>query len=507
MASPAELPPCDLLVVGGGINGAGIARDAAGRGLSVVLVEQDDLAAHTSSASTKLIHGGLRYLEYGEFRLVREALHERERLLRIAPHLIRPLDFVLPQGPGSRPGWLIRLGLFLYDRLGGRQTLPRSRAVDLADPRWGAGLRPGIARGFVYADAAVDDSRLVVLNARDAADRGARIMTRTRMASARVANGAWLAQLAPQAGPPLTIRARVLVNAAGPWVASLRDSLQGVERAGGVTLVKGSHIVIPALYPGKHAFLLQQPDGRVVFTIPWLDRFTMIGTTDVPVGPEERAAPQISAAEVEYLCAAVNRWFAREIGPDAVIGSWSGVRPLFDDGKADAKAITRDYVLQLGTSARGRHAGPQVLSVLGGKLTTYRRLAEHALEKLGPWLPAGTGTPWTAGAALPGGDLPAGFPAQVRARWPFLPDPVALRMAAAYGTEIDRIIGSSASWAELGEDFGSGLTEAEVRHLVTREWAQTAEDVLWRRTRLGFTAEPGTGPQLAAWLEANPCRS
>lgn len=503
----------DLLVVGGGINGVGIARDAVGRGLSVLLVERDDLAAHTSSASTKLIHGGLRYLEYYEFRLVREALQERERLIRIAPHISWPLRFVLPQPKGGRPGWMIRIGLWLYDHLGGRQSLPGSQGVDLREPRWGAGLKPGLTRGFAYSDAWVDDARMVVLNAIDAAERGATILTGTAMTAARVEGDCWQVALAPNpdrpgAGiaAPLEVRARALVNAAGPWAGHLLDGVAGVTREGGITLVKGSHLIVPRLYPGDHAFILQQEDGRIVFTIPYEHDYTLIGTTDVLVGLDERDRPQIGTAEIDYLCAAVNRYFAREIGPADVVRTYSGVRPLYDDGSADAKAITRDYVLQL-----GRQASPQVLSVLGGKLTTYRRLAEHALEQLGPWLPGQAGGQagsqgWTDRAPLPGGDLPAGgfraFLAQCRLRWPFLPVAVAERLAHAYGTRIERIIGEASDWAGLGRDFGAGLTEAEVRYLVAHEWARTSEDILWRRTKLGLGADPALAQQLTEWLAA-----
>lgn len=497
----------DLLVVGGGINGAGIARDAAGRGLAVLLVERDDLAAHTSSASTKLIHGGLRYLEYYEFRLVREALQERERLLRIAPHISWPLRFVLPQPQGGRPGWMIRAGLFIYDRLGGRQSLPRSQGVNLADPQWGAGLKPGLQRGFAYSDGWVDDARLVVLNALDAAERGAAILTGTVLAGARVEGTMWAADLAPNPAAaasgiaePCTVRARAIVNAAGPWAGDLIAALPGVRRDGGIALVKGSHIIVPPLYPGDHAFLLQQPDGRIVFTIPYQHRYTLIGTTDVPVGDAERARPQISAAEIDYLCQAVRLYFARKVGPQDVVATYSGVRPLYDDGSKDAKAITRDYVLQL-----GRAHGPQVLSVLGGKLTTYRRLAEHALDKLAPFLPS-AGPAWTGSVPLPGGDMPEGgfaaFLGEVRERWPFLPADVAARMAHAYGTRLAGLIGAAASWAELGEDFGSGLTEAELRYLVAHEWAASAEDVLWRRTKLGLGAPPGLAERVSQWLAA-----
>ena len=503
---PQDGDSVDLLVVGGGINGVGIARDAVGRGLSVLLVERDDLAAHTSSASTKLIHGGLRYLEYYEFRLVREALQERERLIHIAPHISWPLRFVLPQPKGGRPGWMIRIGLWLYDHIGGRQSLPGSHGVNLRDPRWGEGLKPGLTRGFVYSDAWVDDARMVVLNAIDAAERGATILTGTAMTGARIEGEGWVVALAPNPDrpgipAPIEVRARAVVNAAGPWAGNLLDGVDGVGREGGITLVKGSHIVVPQLYPGDHAFILQQEDGRIVFTIPYEHRYTLVGTTDVLVGADQRNRPQISPEETEYLCAAVNRYFAREIAPPDVVRSYSGVRPLYDDGSADAKAITRDYVLQL-----GRKAAPQVLSVLGGKLTTYRRLAEHALEQLLPWLPrAGKG--WTATAPLPGGDLPRGgfaaFVAQCRSRWPFLPADVAERMAHAYGTRIERVIGEATDWAGLGHDFGRGLTEAEVRYLVGHEWARTAEDILWRRTKLGLGAAPELAQHVTEWLAAN----
>ena len=502
---------CDVLVIGGGINGAGVARDAAGRGLRVVLVERDDLAGHTSSASTKLIHGGLRYLEYYEFRLVREALQERERLLAIAPHISRPLRFVVPRPQGGRPAWLIRLGLLLYDRLGGRQSLPRSQAVDLADPVWGEGLRPDLiqhfAKGFAYSDAWVDDARLVVLNALDAAERGARVLTGTAFVGARIAGDRWAVDLAPNPAAarsplagPVTLRARVIGGAAGPWADDVIAALPQVRRQGRLALVKGSHLIVPRLYPGDHAFLLQQADGRIVFTIPYQGRFTLIGTTDVVVGGEERQHPQISPAEIDYLCAAVQPFFARAVSAADIVSTYSGIRPLYDDGSADAKAITRDYVLQL-----GRGEGPQVLSVLGGKLTTYRRLAEHALARLAPWLPT-AGPAWTDAVPLPGGDLPVGgitaFLAEVRARWPFLPGDVAERMGRAYGTRLAAVLGPATGWADLGEDFGQGLTEAELRYLARHEWAASAEDVLWRRTKLGLTAPPDFAGRIDRWFAA-----
>ncbi|MES2492203.1 MAG: glycerol-3-phosphate dehydrogenase [Pseudomonadota bacterium] len=494
----------DLLVVGGGINGTGIARDAAGRGMDVLLVEQHDLASHTSSASTKLLHGGLRYLQYYEFRLVREALQERERLLHIAPHISRPLQFVIPLRHGSRPAWMLRAGLWFYDRIGGRQTLPRSQAMGPDNLQWREGLIAGVRRGFAYWDAWVDDARLVVLNAVDAAERGATILTRTGLIGARAQGEMWLADLRASDGPdaaPMQVRARMIINAAGPWAGSLRGMLDGVDRDGEVRLVKGSHIVVPQLYRGEHACLLQQSDGRVVFTIPYQNAFTLIGTTELPAEANERARPHITAGEVDYLCAAVNGYFKREIAPDDVQWSYSGVRPLFDDGKADVTAISRDYVLHL-----DRTAGPPVLNVFGGKLTTYRRLAEHALAKAAPHLPHARGE-WTATTPLPGGDLPAGgfvpFLAQVRQRWPFLPAAAADRMARAYGTRIEGVLAEATTWDDLGEDFGSWLTEAEARWLVRQEWAVSAEDILWRRTKLGLTCAPETALRLEAWLGTN----
>ncbi|WCT79548.1 glycerol-3-phosphate dehydrogenase [Novosphingobium humi] len=496
------LPPLadyDLLVIGGGINGAGIARDAAGRGLKVLLVERDDLAAHTSSASTKLIHGGLRYLEYYEFRLVREALQERERLIHIAPHISWPLRFVLPQPKGGRPGWMIRIGLWLYDHIGGKQTLPPSHGIDLRDPRWGAGLKPGLAKGFVYSDAWVDDARLVVLNAIDAAERGATIRTGVTATGAKIEDDHWLIDLSSAQGAE-QVRARAVVNAAGPWVGAMLGAIPQAQAHGGIRLVKGSHIIVRRVYPGDHAFILQKKDGRIVFTIPYQDGFTLVGTTDLLVGEAERDAPKISAEEVDYLCATVNDYFEGQIGPDDVVSTYSGVRPLYDDGGADAKAITRDYVLKL-----GRESGPQVLSIFGGKLTTYRRLAEHALEMLEPFLPSMRGG-WTGTAPLPGGDFTGGFAAflaDVRRRWPFLSAELAARLAHAYGSRIERILDDAQSLGDLGEDFGHGLYEAELRYLADREWARTSADVLWRRSKLGLTAPPDMARRVDQWLEQN----
>jgi glycerol-3-phosphate dehydrogenase len=475
--------PVDLLIVGGGVNGAGIARDAAGRGLSVLLVEQDDLAAWTSSASSKLIHGGLRYLEYYEFRLVREALIEREVLLASAPHIIHPLRFVLPHHAGLRPGWMLRAGLFLYDHLGGRQRLPGARRVNLrADPT-GAALKADYRRGFEYSDAAVDDSRLVVLLARDAAERGARIRVRTRLVEARREGGLWQAVIQRDDGTRETVAARAIVNAAGPWVEQLQG-LTGVADDGRtVRLVKGSHIVVPRLFDGDHAYTLQNGDGRVVFAIPYQDRFTLVGTTDIPYQGDPARA-EASAEEIDYLCRTIADYFEVSPTPADVVWAFSGVRPLFDDGQNNASAVTRDYVLDLDQD------GPPLLTIYGGKITTFRRLAEHALEKLQGAMAFAAG-PWTHDAKLPGGegDLDA-LRRDVAAHRPWLPADVLERMIHAYGARIDAVLGDAASWADLGRDHGAGLTEREVRYLIDHEWAREPADILWRRTKLGLHMTP-----------------
>ncbi|MGH8698191.1 MAG: glycerol-3-phosphate dehydrogenase, partial [Burkholderiales bacterium] len=385
----------DLLVIGGGINGVGVARDAAGRGLSVLLVEKDDLGAHTSSASSKLIHGGLRYLEQFEFRLVAESLAEREVLLRIAGHLVRPMRFIMPHVPLLRPRWMIRTGLFLYDHLGRRTRLPGSHAVRLDRPPYSAGLKPEYRHGFVYSDCWVDDARLVVATARDARNRGARILTRTECLAAKRENGIWRAQLRGRQGG-LDVTARAIVNAAGPWVKAVLNERLHQPSRDNVRLVRGSHIVVPRLYEGDHAFILQNDDRRVVFMIPYEDRCTLVGTTDVP-HEGDPSRPRASAAEVEYLCRAASRYLARAVSPAEVHWHFAGVRPLYDDGSANPSAVTRDYVLRLDSD----QAAAPVLSVFGGKLTTYRRLAEHAIEKLAPWFPS-MGSAWSAGAPLPG---------------------------------------------------------------------------------------------------------
>jgi glycerol-3-phosphate dehydrogenase len=482
----------DLLVVGGGINGAGIARDAAGRGLSVTLVEQDDLASATSSASTKLVHGGLRYLELLEFRLVREALAERERLLAIAPHIIRPMRFVLPHVRGLRPRWLIRLGLLFYDHAGRRRSLPGSRGIRLAGAGFGAPLDPLIAHGFLYSDCWVDDSRLVVLNALDAAERGARILPRTRFVSAVAAgDGTWTATCEDRcAARRFSLRCRAIVNAAGPWVEPVLRQVQLHRHAGSqVRLVKGSHIVVRKLYDGEHAYTLQHPDGRVVFAIPYEDEFTVIGTTDVAYAGDPGSAA-ISAEETGYLCGTISRYFpGRRPGPADIVWSYVGVRPLFDDESEDISKVTRDYKLEVAEGAGGAMA----LSVYGGKITTYRRLAEAAMTRLLARSPRPRG-PWTSRAPLPGGDLPRGDPAaflaDCRRRWPELPAGLLRRLARSYGTRIEQVLGAARSTGQLGRPLGAGLTEAEVQYLRCHEWARHASDVLWRRTKLGLHMSP-----------------
>jgi glycerol-3-phosphate dehydrogenase len=494
----------DLLVVGGGINGAGIARDAAGRGLSVLLVEQADLANHTSSASTKLIHGGLRYLEYGEFRLVREALIERERLWGMAPHIIWPLRFVLPQTHSPRPAWMVRLGLFLYDHLGGRKKLPGTETVALDRSPYGAGLATRTGKGFVYSDCWVEDSRLVVLNARDAADRGATIATHTRLVSAARVGDHWSARIVDRTGEH-AVRARMLVNAAGPWVSDVLGRTKGARSDSAVRLVKGSHIVVPRLYEGDHALMLQNDDRRIVFAIPYEGDFTLIGTTDQP-WTEAPGPATISADETDYLLATVNRYFTRQVSAGDIVWRYAGIRPLHDDHARSASAVTRDYVLDLDGGGDGGGGRAPILSVFGGKITTYRKLAEHALAELGGVMP-GLGDAWTAGAVLPGGDMPdadfEAFLASETAARPGLPAALIRRLARAYGTRIAVILGEARTMAELGEEFGGGLTQREVDYLVANEWARSAEDILYRRSKLGLHVPGATHTRLDAYLETD----
>jgi glycerol-3-phosphate dehydrogenase len=475
----------DLAIVGGGINGAGIAADAAGRGLTVLLVEQGDLAGATSWVSSKLIHGGLRYLEHWEFRLVREALAEREVLLAKAPHLIHPLRFVLPHVKGMRPRGLIRLGLSLYDNLADRERLPASASLDLSRDPAGRALLPELLHGFSYFDCQVDDARLVVANAIDAAARGADVLTRTRLVAARMADGRWTLTL-DGGGEPRQVAARVMVNAAGPWVGdvarlALGDADKDVPR---IRLVKGSHVVVPRIAGAEDAYLMQSPDGRVVFALPYEERFTLIGTTDVPVAGDAADAA-ISAEEEDYLLSLTRRFFARPPAAADIVWRFAGVRPLVDDGAAKASAVTREYRLDLVAPP----GAPALLNVVGGKITTYRSLAEAVLAKLAPHLPQ-IGRPWTAGTPLSGGDVGEGglegYRFRLRRRYGGLPDPLLWRLSRLYGTRAETLLGDARTVADLGADVGGGLSEREVDYLKAHEWARTADDVLWRRTKVGL---------------------
>ncbi len=471
----------DLAIIGGGINGAGLARDAAGRGLKVLLVEQNDLASGTSSASTKLIHGGLRYLAQGALWLVREALAEREVLLRIAPHLVHPMRFVLPAEAADRPAWMLHVGLFLYDWIGGRRTLPGRRIVDFTTDPVGVPLKRHFSRGFEYSDCTVDDARLVVLNAVDAAAHGASIRTRTRcMRAERAAE--WTLMLNAR-GRRDVATARVLVNAAGPWLALVAETVLRLDRALPLRLVKGSHIVVKRLFEHGRAYILPTPDGRVVFARPFGPDFTLIGTTDEDfVG--DPATPIVEPREIAYLCDAVNGYFRNRIGPGDVVWAFAGVRALHDDGSSSAKDTTREYVLTLDQEP-GR---APLLTVYGGKITTYRRLAEAALARLAGVLPVGPA--WTARRPLPGGDFKPGgddaVVADIRRTWPFLAERHARRLVTAYGTRVKLVLEGVASAADLGPCFGPDLTGAEIRYLMRHEWAETADDVLWRRSKLGL---------------------
>jgi D-erythritol 1-phosphate dehydrogenase len=482
----------DLLVIGGGINGVGIARDAAGRGLSVLLVEKDDLAAHTSSSSSKLIHGGLRYLEHAEFRLVAEALAEREVLLSIARHLVWPARFVMPHVRGLRPRWMIRIGLFLYDHLARRASLPGSHAVRLDAPPYDSGLRSHLKHGFVYSDCRVDDARLVVINAMDARRRGARVLTRCECLSACRVDGAWRATLTGN----LEVAATAIVNAAGPWVKRVLNERLGQPSSDGVKLVKGSHIVLPQLYRGDHAFILQNDDRRVVFMIPYGEQHTLVGTTDVPI--EEADAVEVSEAEVEYLCRAAGRYLARPVHAAQVVWRFAGVRPLYDDGKSDPSAITRDYTLRVGDAA----GATPVLSVYGGKITTYRRLAEHALRHLAPYFPGLRGD-WTASVPLIGGDFAGATREQARdaffARYATLPQHALRGLFRRHGMLAYDVLGPART-PELGRHFGGGLYAREIEYLAANEWARTAEDILWRRTKTGLDISEAQRAAVARWM-------
>ncbi|HKD56931.1 MAG TPA: glycerol-3-phosphate dehydrogenase [Hyphomicrobiaceae bacterium] len=493
----------DLAIIGGGINGCGVARDAAGRGLSVFLCDMGDLGGGTSSRSTKLIHGGLRYLEQFDFRLVREALAEREVIWAIAPHIVRPLRFVLPHQAGLRPAWVLRTGLFLYDHLGGRRRLPPTRRLDLASDAAGRPLKPGVfTTGFEYSDCWVDDARLVVLNARDAAERGAKICARTRAVEASRTREGWQVTLAEVgSGQRDTIAARVLINAAGPWVEAVATVARKHKLRGKVRLVQGSHIVVRQLFGHNRAYILQRPDGRIVFAIPYEGDFTLIGTTDRDYAgdPLEVSA---SDEEISYLCEAASAAFAQRLATGDVVWSYSGVRPLYDDGVSEAKAASRDYVLELDE----QEGAAPLLSIIGGKITTYRRLAEAALARLAMHLPAPHGLPagWTGTTPLPGGDFAPEALSEIvedlARAYPFLERAHVLRLAGAYGTRAWRMLGKARSALDLGRQFGATLTEAEVRYLIDQEWAVTAEDVLWRRSKLGLRLSAEEAAQLSAFM-------
>ncbi|QJQ06758.1 glycerol-3-phosphate dehydrogenase [Undibacterium piscinae] len=499
---------CDVLVVGGGINGAGIARDAAGRGLSVILCEKDDLASHTSSASSKLIHGGLRYLEYYEFNLVRKALIEREVLMRSAPHIISPLRFVMPHMKGLRPVWMLRAGLFLYDHLARRELLPGSHAVDLRHHAAGAPLKANLTRGFMYSDGWVDDARLVVLNAMDAREKGATVLTRTTCQSVLQKDGKWLAQLVDANGDTIQVKARSLINATGSWSAQFQQHCAPQAAGKTLRLIKGSHIVVKRLFDHPDAYIFQHPDGRIVFAIPYEKEFTLIGTTDLDYrGDINQVA--IEQQEISYLCQLSSLYFKRPIVPADVVWSYSGVRPLVDDGAADAKAITRDYRLELDQTAA------PMLTVFGGKITTFRKLAEDAVDMLAPLLSNHVKS-WTADACLPGGDLYgtgpdnravlefAGFEQAMQQQYDWLPPALVSRYAHAYGTKIHQLLQDCHSVDEMGEAIAPGLYVREVRYLMQFEWARNATDILWRRSKLGLHLPANTGQKLNTWMIENP---
>jgi len=510
----------DLLIVGGGINGCGIARDAAGRGLSVAVVEMNDLASATSSASTKLFHGGLRYLEYFEFRLVREALIERETLLRAMPHISWPMRFVLPYHKdmrfdsdtptskllgvfmpwmkGRRPAWLIRLGLFMYDHLGGRKILPGTKTLDLSGSREGRPLQERFTKAYEYSDCWVEDSRLVVLNARDAEARGAQIKTRTKVISAANENGHWRVETRDtENGELQTFHARMLVNAGGPWVGDIIQSKVRLNSREGVRLVRGSHIVTRRLYDHDKCYFFQGTDGRIIFAIPYETDFTLIGTTDAEHS-DPSVKPECTPEEQDYLLDFASQYFKQPLSRDDVVWTYSGVRPLYDDGASSATAATRDYTLKVDTSA-----GAPVLNIFGGKITTYRRLAESALDKITAELAVNKGR-WTAGVPLPGGDFPvdgvSGLIDDLKARYPFLSDFWAKRLVRAYGTEAADVLGDATDATDLGRDFGATLTETEVDWLMTHEYARTAEDVLWRRNKLGLRLNSDQSRALDDWM-------
>ncbi|WP_106478300.1 glycerol-3-phosphate dehydrogenase [Phytohalomonas tamaricis] len=487
----------DLFVIGGGINGTGIANDAAGRGLSVALCEQADLASATSSASSKLIHGGLRYLEHYEFRLVREALHEREVLLEKAPHIVWPLRFILPHRPHLRPAWMLRAGLFLYDHLSHRDNLPGAKAIkfDNINP-----LQPSIRKGFEYSDCWVDDARLVVLNALQARDAGAEILVRTRCTNAVEENGVWKITLENTlTGETLNRQARALVNAAGPWVESFIRGKTSRKPRYGIKMIKGSHIVTKRLNTDDRAYILQNKDNRIVFVLPYQEHYSLIGTTDVSYDGDPTKI-KISDQEIDYLLDVINTHFREPISRDDIVTSYSGVRPLCDDESSDPSAMTRDYTLDLDGSPEKKSA--PMLSIFGGKITTFRKLSEAAMAQLAPFFPA-MGKPWTAEAKLPGGNIPGRleYAAALEKYYPFLGKERAVRYASSYGTLCEHFLEGTTSADDLGEDFGAGLTQAEVDYLVSNEWAHDVQDILWRRTKMDLRLNSEQKRHLADYLQ------
>jgi glycerol-3-phosphate dehydrogenase len=498
---------CDVLVVGGGINGTGIARDAAGRGLSVILCEKDDLASHTSSASSKLIHGGLRYLEYYEFGLVRKALIEREVLMRSAPHIISPLRFVMPHMKGLRPAWMLRAGLFMYDLLARRELLPDSCGVNLRRNIVGDSLKAEFSRGFMYSDGWVDDARLVVLSAMDAAERGATILTRTKCDSAQQKDGHWHVTLSDSEKKLTQVKTRCLVNATGSWAAQFQQTSAPQKVGKTLRLIKGSHVVVKRLFDHPYAYIFQHPDGRIVFAIPYEKEFTLIGTTDIDYrGDVNHVA--IEASEIEYLCELSSLYFKQTIRPADVVWSYSGVRPLVDDGEKDAKAITRDYRLELDES------GAPMLTVFGGKITTFRKLAEDAVDLIAPIL-SNEQSAWTADACLPGGDIHGSVPSNrsvlefttfvsnLEEQYSWLPPSLVHRYAHAYGTRIHHLLKDCVSIAQLGEMVVENIYAIEVRYLMQYEWARTSTDILWRRSKLGLHLPAGSHLRLDRWIVEN----
>jgi glycerol-3-phosphate dehydrogenase len=509
----------DLFIIGGGINGCGIARDAVGRGLSVELAEMNDLASATSSASTKLFHGGLRYLEYGEIRLVREALKEREALLKAMPHISWPMRFILPYHKdmrfesdtpaskllgfvmpwmkGRRPAWMIRFGLFLYDNLGGRKILKGTTSLNLRGTVEGAPLDDRFEKAFEYSDCWIEDSRLVVLNARDAEARGAKISTRTKVMSAEVIDGIWNVTVKPQDADARVVRARLLVNAGGPWVGDVIRNTVRVNTSEGVRLVRGSHIVVPKLYDHDKCYFFQGEDGRIIFAIPYETDFTLIGTTDAE-HTNLSEEPECTPEEQDYLISFASNYLKADISRDDIVWTYSGVRPLYDDGASSATAATREYVLKVNETA-----GAPLLNIFGGKITTYRRLAESALEKIVPFFPKAN-DPWTAGVALPGGDFPvdgvAVLTENLQTKYPFLSPRWAKRLVKGYGTQAFDVLGDATSKEDLGVDWGATLTAVEVTWLMKNEYAQTVEDIVWRRSKLGLRMTVEEIEKLGRWM-------